>query len=197
MSRSKNTPVTTNTADVKISSTSIYTLLPKGDSHEVNYYVHRNKPLRNILKKLWKDGPEKKNDLATMDAEQEIVTRTNALFRLLEKEGPMPVNGPFKIVHDPRHGVCNQVKEGCVSKGFYHTHVSDKKVSYEVLWECFENKKLINIIAIGPHENFDFAQKGHSPLLGMQQAMEAAKIAKFECGKPFNKETYNNQIYSK
>jgi hypothetical protein len=175
-------------------STSIFTLFSR-EKHDVNWYVHRNKSIRTKLKQLWGDGPDNKKDLASMNADQETMTRVNALFRALETNGPISKNIPFQIKVDGKHGSCNRPKENCISKGFYHTHVTDSLNSYLVMWECFEDKKLINIVAIGLHENFDFKQKGHDSLFGMKCAMDAAKKFNFYCTQEDAAKHYNNKIY--
>ncbi len=178
-----------------IHPTSIFTLFNK-EKHIVNWYVHRDAGIRKQLKSLWGNQPSDKKDIGSMDVDQYIVTRINALFRAMEKEGPAPKLDGLTVKFDSKHGTCNRVKVGCISKGFYHAHVSDKTRSYEVLWECFEDKKLINIVSMGERGNFDFANTKHDPEKGMRRAMEGAQKANFDPVEGFDAETYNNAIFS-
>ena len=162
--------------------------------HTVNWYVCRSTAIRRTLSKLWGDGPEDKRSMKEATMGQKISTHVNALFLSLGREGPTPEAYRSVIKLDTKHGTCNDVAHGCISKGFYHCHVSDAGLSYEVMWEAFEDKRLINIVAIGPHENFDFAQKGHKPLISMEKSMEAAKKANFDPDVAFDHDDYNNKV---
>lgn len=163
---------------VKMDPYSIFTLFKRG-RHEVNWYVYRSKKIRDILHGLWDGGPKVKSSLKDATQEQIISTRTNALFEELKEQGPCPENYRAGITLDKIHGKCNRPDLNCVSKGFYHTHVSDGRLSFVVMWEAFEDKKLINIVALESHENFDFKRKHHDPILSMEDAMEAAEKAGF------------------
>lgn len=172
---------------------SIYTLFGR-TPHEVNWYLHRSNAVRGTLKKLWNNGPKDKSSMKDATIEQRISSCINALFRALEREGPTPEAYRPVIRLDKKHGICNDVKNDCISKGFYHCHVSDAGLSYEVMWEAFEGKRLINIVAIGPHENFDFVQKGHKPLISMRKSMEAAQEAHFDPDVAFDHKRYTNKV---
>lgn len=162
--------------------------------HQVNWYVNRSAKIRSCLTKLWNGGPKDKHSTRKATKQQEISTQANVLMRQLEKYGPTPIDWPYTITPDPKHGACNRPDLGCVSKGFYHTHLVSGKLTWVILWEAFESERLINIVAIDSHENFDFARKGHNPVLAWTEARAAAEKANFNPHEKFNHATYNNKV---
>ncbi len=191
---------TSSTTSLHISATSIFHLFQPGQ-HTVNWYVHRPSHVRKELKRLWDNGPkisddeskrQSKRDLINMNLEQEISTKVNALFRALEQEGPNP--SQYQVKPDRKHGRCNRPQDNCISKGFNHCHVSDKKHSYVVMWQAFEGQQVIHIVSIGYHENFNFSSKNHDSLAAMNTSIAAAKKANFHPEKPFDPKKYDNSI---
>lgn len=162
---------------------SIFTGLFKREPHAICWYVYRSSNIRKILHGLWGKGPEKKDSLQGATIEQRASTHANALFHMMERGGPSPEEWFKPITLDSKHGYCHRPKDNCHSKGFYHTHLTDgKKCAYVILWEAFEEQKVINIIDIAPHEDFDYARRHHSPLSAMLEAISAAKDAGFSVG---------------
>jgi hypothetical protein len=159
---------------------SIFAGLFKHEPHAIHWYVYRSPGIRKTLHGLWGKGPEKKDSLLGATIEQRASTHANALFHMMERGGPSPEEWFKSIALDSKHGYCHRPKENCHSKGFYHTHLTDgKKCTYVILWEAFEEQKVINIIDIAPHEDFDYVRRHHSPLSAMLEAISAAKEAGF------------------
>lgn len=63
----------------------------------------------------------------------------------------------------------------CISKGLYHAHMSDGRNSIVVLCQIFETQKLIHILDIATHENFDFGKAHDSKLSMLTSLAEALK----------------------
>lgn len=124
----------------------------KPGTHHYNYKLYIPTSIKSELKKMWKSEPEDKNDPQTYNQNQLFVTKVNALFRSLEREGPLPEGYRVKI--DKKHGRFNRAKVKTV--GFHHTHVSDGNPTFVVMWLADKDKKLISIVEMGVHENFKY-----------------------------------------
>jgi hypothetical protein len=107
--------------------------LTRKKKHVMNWYVHRADDIRSTLH-AYKDNPM-------------LHSRINVLFRNMEMNGPSrPEFDKFK--YDKKNDM-------------YHCHPieSKKNTTYVVMWEVDEERKIINIVALGPHENFNFERR--------------------------------------
>jgi hypothetical protein len=125
-----------------------YTLIPNPRTdknlHVINFYVYREPALRGHLQALWNGGKGIKNKetLEGASVDQKIHHRMNVLFRNMELQGPLRKEfANFK--YDSRNDL-------------YHCHLYDGKPTYVISWECDMQKRIINIVNWGTHENFKF-----------------------------------------
>jgi len=126
-------------------------------NHIVNWYVYRSNDIRKKMQQLWGRGPA--NPALMETPAHKIFRRNNILFRNMEKYGPC--NNGFEIIHDKQ-------------KDLYHCHVTDGRGNtYLALWMVDEEKKIISIVNIDYHENFDFGKK-----LNRERLMAEARLAK-------------------
>lgn len=135
---------------INVSNTE-FNLFPGPDNkpgHYLNWYVYRSDAIRKELAKFW--GNERslakvnKQTMANANQDQMIHKRINVLFRNMENDGP--VRNEFAYYKYDK------------KKDLYHCHVSDGKNSIVVMWEADAENKIINIVRLGPHENFDFSR---------------------------------------
>ncbi len=127
----------------------------KPGKHHYNYKLHIPTSIKSELNKMWNPAPENKNDPQTYNQDQLFVTKVNALFRSLEREGPKPKG--YQVTIDKKHGKFNRPK--VKTAGFHHTHVSDGSPTFVVMWLADKEKKLISIVNMGAHGNFNYKKK--------------------------------------
>ncbi len=116
--------------------------------HRINWFVHRNTAIRNQMQAMWNNGAHILNKRTMEGAnDQQLQCRIlNILFRSMENFGPNRNEfGHFR--YDRKNDA-------------FHCHVWEKGVTFVVIWEADEEKKLINILDMGTHENFKFKRIG-------------------------------------
>lgn len=148
--------------------------------HVVNWYVHRDKQVSKELKRLWKGGPNEDDKEYTID--QKIHHRVNVLFRNLENFGPN--RDEFnKFRYDTKND-------------FYHAHVWDGKISYLVMWEADHDKKVINIVRLGTHENFIFKRhKQHKKEEAVKEIEKLREVdKKYKANRLFHKQQNSHYV---
>ena len=152
----RNTPV----------SNSDYTLFRSSPSsrpfHVMNYYLHRSPPIRDLMRQLWNQGKNIKNyqTLQGASLEQKVHHRLNVLFRQLESHGTNRTEFSH-FTYDRQNDL-------------YHCHVNDGKPTYVVSWEIDEEKRIINIVQVGKHENFPFDRR-HKKADAMEKIEDVRK----------------------
>lgn len=101
--------------------------------HVMNWYVHRSAEIRNRLNSY------KENHM--------LHTRINVLFRNMEMDGPSRAEFD-KYKYDKTNDM-------------YHCHPIDSKknTTYVVMWEVDEERRIINIVGLDSHENFNFDRR--------------------------------------
>lgn len=124
--------------------------------HSLNWYVYRSPKIRKQVSELWNNGKYKgkfltKKEMIEMEnvsIDQQNHKKINVLFRNMENCGPIR-NEFNNYRYDPQEDM-------------FHCHISDGKNSFVVLWEADETHKVINIVRMGSHENFDYKRnKNH------------------------------------
>ncbi len=129
--------------------------------HRVDWYVNRNKDIRNTLNGLWNNGAgiinKKTMEGATTD--QRTFSRINVLFRNMETRGGTGRTEFDSFKYDKKHDM-------------YHCHVWDGQPTYVVMWEIDEENHVINIVDMGPHENFNYKRR-HKKADAIDAALEA------------------------
>lgn len=115
--------------------------------HTLNWYVYRNNVIRGEMIRLWNNGKgiNDKKELSDANADQKKCQAINILFRNMENHGPY-------------RSEFNNFKPD-TKNDMFHCHVSESKPSYVVMWEADFERKIINIVAMGPHENFNFDRR--------------------------------------
>jgi hypothetical protein len=115
--------------------------------HHVNWYVCRNQKMRNTMRALWNNGSgitnKKSMDGASID--QKTCKAVNVLFRNMENDGP--IRNEFTHFQYDRE------------KDLYHAHVWSGRFTYVVMWESDDVTRIINIVSMGLHENFNYKRK--------------------------------------
>lgn len=114
------------------------------DGHYLNWYVYRDKNIKKELSRFWNKGLgiEDTETMKGASIEQRIVKAVNVLFRNMESEGPFRTECSH-YQYDSKYDFC-------------HAHVSDGILTYVVMWEFDVDERIINIVKIGKHKNFDY-----------------------------------------
>lgn len=112
--------------------------------HQLNWYVHRSDAIRGEMIRLWNDGKgiTNKRTMTGANADQKKFHAINVLFRNMENHGPY---------RDEFSNFKNDTKNDML-----HCHISENRPTYVVMWEADFEKRIINIVALGAHENFDY-----------------------------------------
>jgi len=136
------------------------------------YYVHRSTAVINTLIAFWNKGSGIK-DKSTMEGasvSQKTVNATNVLFRNLERFGP--VRSEFQNYKYDR------------KKELHHAHTWHTNKggnTFVVMWEVDEDRKIINIVRMDFHENFNFS-RSHNKENRMKE-LENIRDQKIKCQK--------------
>ena len=117
------------------------------NGHSLNWYVFRDQKVRDRLKAFWSNGSgiNNKRTMVGANIEQKISKRVNVLFRNMENFGP--------IRSESKNYQYDKMND------LYHAHVWKARFTYVVMWEVDKERRLINIVSMGTHENFDYKRK--------------------------------------
>lgn len=136
--------------------------------HSLNWYVYRSDKIRDQLRSMWPD--KFRNPLLTKKQKREMIEnentlelknykKINVLFRKMENRGPVRDESK-NYRYDPKQDM-------------FHCHISNGTNSFVVLWEADETHKVINIVRMGSHENFDYKRnKNHKKTEILKEILE-------------------------
>ena len=111
-------------------------------AHPPTWYVHRSARIRDIMTGWWRSGPDDPKTMEGASITQIAHRTTNVLFANMRLDGPSRREfNNFK--YDKKNDL-------------YHCHVTTGRNTYVVTWEADEITGSINIVDIGPHENFRY-----------------------------------------
>jgi len=128
--------------------------------HQVNWYVYRDKNIRDTMGTLW-NGASGIKDKESMDGasiDQKTCKAVNVLFRNMENNGPLRTEFT-NFTYDNRNDL-------------YHAHVSSGKHTYVVIWESDVTALIINIVSITSHENIKY-KRTHDKTSSIEKARAA------------------------